>query len=259
MDEHEVGPGPTRMEGTMSREQLLATTFVELADTLTEDVDVLDFLQNLVDRGVQLLGAAAAGLLLVDLRGDLELVASSTHAVPVVDLLTLATSEGPCRDAFRSGLAVVNVPGPEAGVRWPSFARAARHAGYRTHHAQPLRLRSQVLGTLCLLHAADGRTLDQDDLAILEALTKVVTIRLLQERTPRQKEILGEQLQAALNLRIAVEQAKGVVAEHTGVGVDEAFDLIDGYRRTGGGRLGEVALSLLDGSLRPDVLLRSAG
>ena len=84
----------------MSREQLLATTFVELADTTGDDFDVLDFLQNMVRRSTEILGASAAALILVDQRGELQLVASTTHAAGVLELLAIATSEGPCLDAY---------------------------------------------------------------------------------------------------------------------------------------------------------------
>jgi transcriptional regulator with GAF, ATPase, and Fis domain len=232
----------------MSREQLLASTFVELADTLTDDFDVLDFLQRLVTRSAELLGADAASLILVDQRGDLQPIASTTHAVEVLGLVTIATDQGPCLDAFHAGVPVVNVPAPEAARRWPGFTQNAAELGFHTAQVVPLTLRGTVLGALTLLFG-EVSTLDDSDLAVAQALASVTTIGLLQERTSRQKEILAEQLQTALTQRVTIEQAKGVVAELAGIGVPEAFDLILIHSRGHGRTLSAVAGEVIAGTL----------
>lgn len=237
----------------MSRERLLASTFVELADTLTDEFDVLDFLHRLVSRSADLLGADAASLILANQRGELQLVASTTHDVEVLGLLAIATEQGPCLDAFHTGVAVVNVDRAEAEQRWPDFMRNAAEIGFRSIQVLPLNLRSEVLGALTLLFV-DDLTLDEDGLAVGQALTAVGTIGLLQERTPRQKEILALQLQTALDLHVMIEQAKGAVAERAGSGVPEAFDMIAAYSRDRHQPLSAVARQLLDGTLDLDQL-----
>ncbi len=82
----------------------------------------------------------------------------------------------------------------------------------------------------------------------------MATIGLLQERTPRQKELLVEQLQTALNERVTVEQAKGVVAESSGTDVAAAFDLIAGFTRRTDRTLGAVARDVLDGRIGAEEL-----
>lgn len=232
----------------MSREQLLATTFVELADTIEDDFEVLDFLQNLAERSSEIMGAAAAALILADQRGNLQLVASTTHTAQVLELLAPDTQEGPCVEAFTIGEAIVNVPDHEALRRWPRFTQTATSLGFTCVQVFPLRFRSQVLGALSLLFT-DPVELTEDDRSIGAALVGVASIGLLQERTPRQKEILAERLQSALTLRVVIEQAKGVVAERAGVGVDTAFDLMNGFSRRESRRLSDVAAAVLDGSL----------
>jgi transcriptional regulator with GAF, ATPase, and Fis domain len=232
----------------MSREQLLASTFVELADTLTDEFDVLDFLQRLVTRSAELLDADAASLILADQRGDLQLIASTTHAVEVLGLVTIATDEGPCLEAFHTGAPVVNVSPHEAARRWPGFTQNAAELGFRSAQVVPLMLRGTVLGALTLLFS-EVSTLDDSDLAVAQALASVTTIGLLQERTSRQKEILAEQLQTALTQRVTIEQAKGVVAELAGIGVPEAFDLILAYSRAHGRPLSSVAGQVIGGTL----------
>lgn len=241
----------------MSREQLLATTFVELADTLTGDFDVLDFLQHLTVRSADLLDATAAALILADQRGDLQLVASTTHAVEVLGLMAIATRQGPCQDAFHRGAPEVNVPRPKAERRWPDFMRNADQLGFRTVQVLPLNLRGTVLGALSLLYV-EAEVLDADAFAIGQALTSVATIGLQQEHTTRQQVVLAQHLQTAIQLRVTIEQAKGVVAELAGCGVEEAFDVIERYSRTRRRSLGDVAGQVVRGTLGLDRLRSDA-
>ena len=235
----------------MSREQLLATTFVELADTLGDDFGVLDFLQRLASRCTEILGASAAGVILADQRGTLQLVASTTHASPVLELVAVATSRGPCLEAFRTGVPVVNVAPDDAARRWPQFTRDARTLGFASAPVVPMRFRTDVIGALSLLYR-EPTTLDDDDIAIAQALAGVATVGLLQERTPRQKEILAEQLQTALTLRVVVEQAKGVIAELTGLTVEASFDRLSAIAGRQGRALSDVATDVI--ARRLDVL-----
>ncbi len=232
----------------MTRERLLASTFAELADALTDEVDVLDFLHRVTQRAAEILGAHAAGLILSDQRGRLRLVTSTSDAHGVVRMFGLATMEGPCQELFDTGLPVVNLDPVEARRRWPEFTESALLAGYVSFHVLPMRVRSDVIGGLNLAYA-EQTTLDEDDLAIADALTGVATVGLLQERTTRQKELLAEKLQVALNQRVMIEQAKGVVAERAGVDVDEALDLMSQYAASTGTPLSEVAAGVLEGTL----------
>ena len=231
-----------------SRDLLLATTFVELADTLHDDFDVLDFLQNLVSRSAEIMNADAAALVLADPRGVLHPVASTTHAAQVLELLAIAIAEGPCVDAFDSAEHVVNVPRDVAAARWPRFVASADELGFRCCQVVPMKLRTEVMGALNVLFRSDIELSDAD-VVILEALASVATIGLLQERTPRQKELLIQQLRTALNERVTVEQAKGVVAEVSGTDVGVAFDLIADFTRRTDRTLGEVARDVLDGRI----------
>ncbi len=238
------------------KELLLATTFVELADTLHDDFDVLDFLQNLVTRSAEIMGADAAALVLADPRGILHPMASTTHAARVLELLAVAIAEGPCVEAFELGTLVVNVPREVSITRWPRFTASADELGFRCCHVVPMKLRTEVLGALNVLYRSEA-VLDEADVTIFEALASVATIGLLQERTPRQKELLVTQLQTALNERVTIEQAKGVVAELADTDVAVAFDLITAFGRRAGRTLGEVARDVLDGRLDSDDIRRA--
>jgi transcriptional regulator with GAF, ATPase, and Fis domain len=213
---------------------------------MVAEFDVIDFLHLLTQRSVQLLDASAAGVLLADPRGELRLVAASTEAVRVLELFQLQNDQGPCLDCFRTGQPVAAADLTAAGQTWPQFAAAAREAGFAAVHALPMRLRAQIIGALNLFRATPG-TPSNEDLRIGQALADVATIGLLQERSARRSEILHEQLQGALNSRVAIEQAKGKLAERLGLDMDQAFTMLRNYARARNLRLSDLAQAFIDG------------
>jgi transcriptional regulator with GAF, ATPase, and Fis domain len=232
----------------MAREQRLAQVFVELADTLTEEFDVVDFLQTLTERCVELVDTDAAGLMLDDQRGNLTVVAYTDESARLLELFELQREEGPCLDCFATGRVIANIDLTTAGERWPVFSEAARGLGFTTCHALPLRLRRQVIGALNLF--GTGReSLSDDHLAVAQGLADIATIGLLNERAVRDQVILSEQLQTALHSRILIEQAKGVLSARAGTTVAEAFRLMRTYARRAGTPLTAVAEGIVRGSI----------
>ena len=224
----------------------LADVFVEMADTLVDDFDVIEFLHVLTERCVQLLGVSAAGLLLTDGQDTLQLVAASSERTRLLELFQLQTDQGPCVDCFRTGQPVSVADVPSAG-RWPRFTAAAAEVGFAAVHALPMRLRDQVIGALNLFDTNPG-ALDEGRLRIGQALADVATIGLLQERAIRHRDVLTEQLQSALNSRILIEQAKGVLAERLHVDMANAFVVLRGGARNQNRRLTELAQAVVDGT-----------
>jgi ANTAR domain/GAF domain len=224
----------------------LADVFVEMADTLVADFDVIDFLHVLTERCVQLLGVSAAGILLTDGQGALQVVAASSERTRLLELFQLQTDQGPCLDCFRTGQPVSVADLPAAG-RWPRFSAAAAEVGFGAVHALPMRLRSDVIGALNLFDVQAG-VLEVGKLRIGQALADVATIGLLQQRAIHHRDVLTEQLQTALNTRILIEQAKGVVAERMHVNVADAFTVLRSAARRDNRRLSDLAQSIVDGS-----------
>ena len=243
---------------TSSSENELLRAFVDMADTLVDEYDVADMLHRLARYCVTLLGASAAGLLLADQRGGLDVAASSDESSRMLELLQLQTEEGPCLDAYRSGepVRVGDIAAEQA--RWPQFAREAVAAGVRSVHAVPMRLRRQVIGTLNLF----GRGPDPvagSAVNVVRALADIATIGILQERAIRKGELLTEQLQHALNSRVVIEQAKGVLAHAGGLEMEVAFDRLRAYSRAHNARLSEVAEAVARSELRPEQILDEGG
>lgn len=223
------------------REQQVSRAFVALADTLVDDFDIIDLLDQLVAHCVELLAADAAGIMLGDSRRELRVVAASSEDATTMELLALQSDEGPCLECYRT-VAQVRVPDlAERRSTWPTFTAAVERSGaFRSVHALPMRLRGQAVGALTLFHRQAG-ALPETDLALGQALADVATIGILQERAIRRGEVLSEQLQAALNSRVVVEQAKGVIAQRAGLRMDAAFDRLRDYARSHDLRLSDVA------------------
>jgi len=175
-------------------------------------------------------------------------MASSDERAHTLELFEVQNQEGPCLDCVRSGEPVVNEPLAAGGNRWPAFSREARAAKFRFAHALPLRLRDQILGALNLFSDEEAR-LAEAELVVGQALADVATIGLVQARAMEEARVLAEQLQGALNSRVIIEQAKGMLAEHANVDLDAAFRLLRSYARNRNEYLSDVARAVVQGSL----------
>ena len=223
------------------REALLTKAFVDLADTLVDDYDVIDVLDRLVAHSVTLLAAHAAGILLVDPRGQLRVVASSSEESDWTELMQIQADQGPCMYCIRTGQPVTVTDLDDAVGRWPGLIAALAGQGtFRSVHALPLRLRGQAIGVMNLFHTRPG-PLPDADLRLGQALADVATIGILQERAIRHTEVVTEQLQTALNSRVVIEQAKGILAQSGQVTMETAFNRLRRYSRGHNLLLGEVA------------------
>jgi GAF domain-containing protein len=232
-----------------TRTEQLFDAFTNLADTLVAGYDVLELLQSLVEYCHDLLDVDSAGILLLNPQDELEVVASTSEANTLVEIMQLDANAGPCLEAFRTR-AVVSVPDIDVGSdRWPAFTATARAQGIHSVYAIPLRLRQTTIGTLNLMRNEVGE-FNPRDIRAAQALADVATIGILQERSIRDASTIRDQLQQALSSRIIIEQAKGVVAETQKLSMDEAFDRIRSHARTQQLPLSLVARQLVSGEIR---------
>jgi GAF domain-containing protein len=231
----------------------LADVFVDVADTLVTDFDVIDFLHTVAAHAAEITGTSAAGLMLSTPDGRLHYMGASNEEVGLLELFQVQNDEGPCLDCFRTGEAVIEVDLSREPRRWPAFAPQALEAGIRSVHAFPMRVRDRVIGALNVF-GTTAAVLSPDEARVVQALADVATIAILQERALHQAEIVTEQLHHALNSRIVIEQAKGAVARSFGVSVDQAFDLIRGYARAERILLTDLAHRLVESPEGPELL-----
>jgi len=241
----------------VAREAVLARAFVRLADTLASDFDIVDFLHGLSADSVKILRAEAAGVMLADPRGGLRLIASSDERTRLLELFELQGAQGPCLDAFSSGRAV-QADATDSRARWPVFATQASGAGFRVMCAVPLRVRADIIGALNLFRSSE-EPFTRTEMEIAQAMAEMAAIGLIQERALRERNLLAEQLQAALQSRVIIEQAKGMLAEYLAVTVDEAFRLLRNYSRDHNRKLSEIASDVVDRTIPSAALGRRPG
>ena len=227
----------------LHRQALTATTFVEIVDTLVDDFDVIEVLTLLTSRSVELLEAAAAGILLVDDTGHLRVIGASTEQVQLLELFQIQNDEGPCLDCFNTGAVVVN-GNLDDTTPWPMFAAESVTAGFPSVCAVPLRLKDLVLGCLNLF-MSEPVLLSDAEIALAQALADVASIAIVQDQAVRDAAIREGHLQHALTSRIAIEQAKGMIAERGGVDMDGAFARLRAFARNHNRGLTEVAEGLV--------------
>jgi GAF domain-containing protein len=239
--------------GPIGREGLLAQTFVQLADSLVNDFDVVELLTLVADRCVEVLDVDAAGLMLLAPEGDLRVMASSSEAMRILELFEIQNEEGPCFDSYRSGEPVVNQDLVAVNGRWPRFAREALEAGFHSVHALPLRAHDKVIGALNLFYEKSGE-IDSVHVAVAQAFADVASIAILQYRATLESQVLNEQLQQALNSRVVIEQAKGMVAQRRNLDMARAFNVLRAYARNNNLRLADVAQDVITGILSSSAL-----
>jgi transcriptional regulator with GAF, ATPase, and Fis domain len=238
-------------EVEVSREALLARTFVELADTLVDDFDVVELLTLLARRCVDMLGVDTAGLMLVAPEGDLRIVASSSEEMRLVEVFELQSQEGPCPDCYRTGQPTVANDLSADAARWPLFGPVALKAGFLSAQALPMRLRGVTIGALNLFRNETG-ALDDADILASQALADVATIAILQRRAAVQAHLVVAQLNHAGNGRGMVEQAKGLLAERASIDMEGAFSWLRNHARSHNLLLVDVAQLIIDGEIVPD-------
>ena len=232
----------------LNREKRIVSTFVTLADSLVVGFDVVELLQTLVDTCTDVLEVSAAGIMLADDHGELSVLVSTSEAGNLVELIQLSTGSGPCVDSYRKGV-VVSIPDVEAiGHDWPDFTAAAVAQGFHSVHAVPLRLRSDVIGTMNLF-GMGKIALNAEDASVAQGLADVATIAILQERAVKEHSIAREQLQGALDSRVIIEQAKGVISQLRDINMDEAFALLRQHARSNHLQIREVSEQVVSRSL----------
>ncbi len=232
----------------MARESILVATIVELADNLVDNYDVIDILTVMSDRCVQAMDADAAGGMLALPGGELQFVPSWSESMRVLELFQIQANEGPCVECYSSGVAVIAPSLAVPDGRWPHFTPRALAYGFHSVHCLPMRLRGRTIGALNLFRSKEG-DLDEGDIVVAQGLADVATIAILQHQTSLNSKILNDQLSNALNSRIIIEQAKGMISQATSCDMDVAFAQLRGHARNNNERLTQVATRVVEGTL----------
>jgi len=238
-----------------ARETHVLDSVVSFVDRLLVDFDVVDLLTELTERCADLLDVSAAGFLLADSFGKLNLLAATSEQARELELFQLQADEGPCLECYATG-APVSVADLEAvAERWPRFVPAALDAGFASVHAVPMRAAGEVLGALGLFGTSSGELVDGDRL-VAQTLAHIACVAILQEQAPTPSTV-NPRLRSALTNRVIVEQAKGFLREVLDVSVEDAFTVLREYSRAKGQHLTDVARRLMTDRHSRPVLVAS--
>lgn len=222
------------------RERPITEAFRAIADSLVDDYEITDMLTGLTVDCARILDIASVGILLADEKGVLQVAATSTERMQLMELYQVQCRQGPCLDCYRDGTAVLVADLNRQRKRWPDFAAVALEAGYASVHAVPLRFRGKVLGTVGLFGTRPG-ALNAEDLKLAQAIGHVAGVALVTNKATADQIVINTQLQTALNSRVVLEQAKGVLAHSGNLDVEQAFTMLRGYARDHNLRLKDIA------------------
>jgi GAF domain-containing protein len=232
----------------MADQSALKRAFADYARTLAGPYAIGDVLYRLTDQMVVVLGVDGAGVSLGDTAGTLQFVTATDEPTAQVEQDQVRTGEGPCHDAFRRG-EQVTTGDLEAEPRWPRYGPRALASGMRAAAGIPMRAREQRIGAVNL-YSRRPREWSADALADAQLLADMATGYIVNARMLHEQRELADQLQHALDSRVVIEQAKGVLAERHGLDETTAFEVIRRHARSTNQRVHDVARALLEGRLR---------
>jgi hypothetical protein len=244
-------------ERTGAELQRVTEVFVELVDVLAEGFDAVRHLSVLAGRCVELLPVAAAAVLLAEHDGRLRPAAASEESAWLLARWQAEHGNGPRPECSSSGSGIANAPLDAATTRWPGFAAQARGYGYVLAHTIPMRRPTALAGAL-ILFSATSEPLGEADLVLARAMAEVAAGGIAQRLAIERGAEVTSQLWEALNSRILIEQAKGILAERMRLPVDDAFALLRGRARRGNQPLPVVARTVVEGGDTGPLMARSA-
>lgn len=237
------------------RQDRLFAHLAAIADDLVSGLDVADLADRVLRSCVDLLEVRCAGLMLDDHQGTLGVLACSSDDAKELELLELQSREGPCYRAFSTGREVLVDDIGAMTDEWPAFAPAARAQGIVAAAGIPLLLAGRTIGALNIFRASTNR-FSRRDLQLARLLCSTTTIGIIHHRRLRDQEELSQQLRNALDSRVAIEQAKGVIAARAGVSVTAAFEMLRSAARASQRPLTDLAADIVAGRLPAARLFR---
>lgn len=233
----------------MADQNLLTQTLSDFAATLVKGFTISDVLYDLAERVTAVLGVDGAGVCLLE-SGRLRFVTALDERSTKLERVQEAAQAGPGVDAWRSGGAVVITDLSASPGGWGAYAQAARETGIAAIAGIPMRLSAETIGVLDL-YSSRHREWTREDLNTARVLADMATSYVINASAlERQQRIIG-QLQEALDGRIVIEQAKGILAAEYRVSVDAAFELMRHHARDHNATLRSVAQAVVELGLRP--------
>jgi GAF domain-containing protein len=229
--------------------ETLLDSLERFAAALTSGYGIGDVLHNLTGEMAEVLSLSGAGVTLVH-NGKQRFVTAAVEAIADLERVQESSQKGPCIDAVASAapVSVSDIAEGEASNRWPDYTVAAKAAGIRSVAGIPMLAEGTAIGAVNL-YDSQRRDWSSEDLRVAGIFASIATGYLAHASTARQQQRTAEQLEQALNTRLIIEQAKGVLANQREITVDEAFKRLRTYAREHNARIHDVSREVVAGDL----------
>ena len=205
-------------------------------------------LAELTKSVTSVLGLGGSGVTMAE-EGQLQFVTAVTPDSKELERSQEQHQEGPCRDAYETGVVVRVTDVRQESARWPDYAATATELGVAGVAGIPMRDGDEVIGALNI-YSSEPREWSDEDIAVAVVLADVATSYVLNASKLHDQEQLSEQLQEALESRIVIEQAKGITAQKRSVTIDHAYQHMRGHARSNHASLRTVAHAIVEVGLR---------
>lgn len=232
----------------MADQAALNRILTQFTETIVGQYDIGHVLYRLTDHVTEILGVSGAGVSIATEDHGLRFVAATDEAVGRVEEQQVNVAEGPCHDAYRKGVRVI-VPDLAAEDRWPEYTETALKAGCRSVAGLPLQVEGEAIGALNIYHT-EVFDWPEEDVATAHVLANMASGYVVNARQLAETQQLADQLQHALDSRIVIEQAKGLVAARSGEDIHQAFERLRVYARSHNRRLHDVARDVVQGTVQ---------
>lgn len=229
----------------------ISEVLVDFTRTLADEQSVEAVFGSLGNYTTELLGVDGIGVLLLE-EGELRVATTNSKRGEAAEHLEVELGEGPCTESIRSGRHVLVPDLEQATERFPEFAWRALEAGVRGIHALPIGSTvDHLIGSLNIV-TTEPRLLSGRDLRVADMLAEVAVSYLVSIQAHEQANELAAQLQRALDSRVVIEQAKGILTGRHGIELDDAFERLRNHARSNRQRIHDVARSVCEGDLDLD-------
>jgi GAF domain-containing protein len=218
------------------------------ASTLLDDYEIGTVLFRLTDEVVAVLGADGAGVSLTHNGHDLSFVTATDADITAIEEEQVSTGQGPCHEAFRQGRATAVEDLARTDPRWPDFRRGALSLGARAILGLPMPAHGRRIGALDI-YRRDPHRWTEEEIQVGQLLADTAAGYVLNAIRLSNTRTLADQLQHALDSRVVIEQAKGVLSERHKLDPDEAFRRLRAHARSSRIRIQQVGRAVVNGDL----------
>jgi transcriptional regulator with GAF, ATPase, and Fis domain len=224
-----------------------ANALVSFIQELTQQHTVEDVLSCMSDHVLELMPADGVGVLLLE-EQQLTVATTNSEVGDAVESLEVELEEGPCVSCVRAGHPILEPDLAAAAERYPRFVPRALEAGARAIHALPMTGHGELVGSLNIVSLAPIE-ISENGLSTARMLSDVAVSYIYAVRLHEETSELASQLQNALDTRVLIEQAKGMLSERHGESLSDAFERLRRYARSRSTPVREIARRVTEGAL----------